>query len=121
MAKKPTVKFDVPPLTPEQLRDAIVQMPNLPVMYFNHARVATSNFDVRFFFGLLNITAQNQQSISEQLCVVVAPEFCKMFLEAVKTALERYEAMFGKIRPAPVRPPVLPKPEAQNKRNKRVN
>ena len=126
MAKKTTVKFDVPPLTPEQVRDAIVQMPNLPVMYFNHARVASSNFDLRIFLGLMNITAKNQTSITEQLCVVVSPEFAKVFFEALKTSLERYEATFGKIRPSPVAPALLPGPEAKNigksnKHNKKVN
>jgi len=126
MAKKTNATFDVPTLTPEQLRNVIVQMPNLPVMYFNHARVATSNFDLRVFFGQMNITAQNQTSITEQLCVVMSAEFAKMFFEALKTALERYEALFGKIRPAPGAPTVLLGQEAKNaanptKRTKKVN
>jgi hypothetical protein len=126
MAKKSDTKFDIPPLTPEQIRDAIVQMPNMPVMYFNHARVASSNFDLRIFLGLMNITAKNQTSITEQLCVVVSAEFAKMFFETLRTSLERYEALFGKIRPAPVAPAALPGPGAENtakpnKRTKRVN
>jgi hypothetical protein len=126
MAKKTVFKFDAPPLTPEQLRDAIVQIPNLPVMYFNHARVASSNFDVRVFFGLMNITAQNKQSVTEQLCVVFTAEFAKVFLEALKTALERYEGLFGKVRQMPTATTALPGPEVKstpkpNKRNKTVN
>ena len=101
MEKKKQVKFDIPAMTPEQVRDAIVQIPNLPVMYFNHSRIASSNFDLRIFFGQINITAKNQQSIVEQLCVIMTPEFAKMFMETLRTALDNTShcsARLGKLR-----------------------
>ncbi len=100
--KKPVLT----PLTAEQVKSYSVQVPNLPVMYFNHSRVALSTFDVRIYFGQGNITAQGQQSLVEQLCVILTPEYAAAFSQTLKTTLEKYEEMFGKIRP-PAAPMVL--------------
>jgi hypothetical protein len=86
-------------LTLEQFKNLSVQVPNLPVMYFNHSRVALSSFDVRIYFGQGNITAQGEQSLVEQLCVILTPEYAAAFSQTLKATLEKYEELFGKIRP----------------------
>jgi len=99
MDKKP--KSGLAQLTPEQVREITVTPPNLPLMYFNQARMVSTNFDVRVFFGITNISAKGEQSITEQLCVVFTPEFGTSFLESLKITLEKFEVSFGKIRPIP--------------------
>ena len=91
----------IPQLTPEQVRDISIQIPSLPVLYFNHARIVSSNFDIRIYFGQGNITAQGQQTLVEQLCVILTPEFAATFLESLKATLERFQERFGALRPAP--------------------
>jgi|SRR5215469_124675 len=89
---------EVPALTPEQAVEATVQIPNMPLMYFNHARVVSSNFDLRVFFGIGNITAQGQQALVEQLCVVLTPEFASQLTASLATTIEGFERRFGKLR-----------------------
>jgi len=90
----------IAPLTEEQVKSISVQMPNMPVMYFNHSRIAVSNFDLRIYFGQGNITAQGQQTLLEQICVILTPEYAAAFSKTLKTTLEKYEEMFGKLRPS---------------------
>jgi hypothetical protein len=117
MSSKP-IPVEVVPLTPEQAREVTVQMPNLPLMYFNHARVVSSNFDIRVFFGIGNITAQGQQTLVEQLCVVLTPEFASELTSTLRSNIEGFEKRFGKVRPRAV-PPVAVSQENESPRKRK--
>jgi len=122
--KNAPIVTEVPALTPEQMMAITKQIQNLPLMYFNHARIAVSNFDMRVFFGVGSITAQNEQSVQEQLCVVLTPEFAKNFAGALTTSLERYEKTFGQIRIPKLPPVALQSPtetKAHSKKSKKPN
>lgn len=87
-------------LTPEQVKERTVSG-NLPMMYFNYVRVASSFFDMRLFFGQGNITPKGEHTFQEELCVSMSIEFAKILRDNITSQLDAYEKNFGNIRPAP--------------------
>ena len=88
-------------LTPEQVRERTVSG-QVPLMYFNYVRVASSFFDMRLYFGQGNISPQGEHSFQEELCVAMSMEFAKLLRDNINSQLEVYEKKFGALRKVPV-------------------
>lgn len=95
-----SIRITQPP-TPEQIAAMTTQNPQVPLMYFNYVRTASSFFDFRLFFGQGSVSPQGQPTFEEQLCVVMSVEFAKVLRESVDRAIAVYEEKFGKTREAP--------------------
>ena len=93
-------------LTEEQVKESIRQIDEMPILYANHSRIAPSFFDLRVFFGQLDVSPTGKQSVMEKLCVVLSPECAKLIADGLLKALGQYENLFGKLRT----PPSLPTP-----------
>jgi len=103
MAKKrtkqtQTFKFSPLPKTAEEVAEITIQDPNIPTVYFNHARVAAGLLDVRIFLGEQTVSPIGQVSFTEKLCIAMSPEFAQIFLGLFAKQLMHYEKIFGKIR-----------------------
>jgi Protein of unknown function (DUF3467) len=92
----------------EEVAKMTKQVEGMGTLYSNHARIAAGAFDVRIFFGEQNITPTGQTTFTEKLCVVIAPEFAKMFLSLLTNQVNSFEVIFGGLRP-----PVKAGPELQ--------
>ena len=83
----------------------------MPTIYCNHANPSLSFHDVRIYLGevmpkQLNVVVsekltQPESTIEPRICVVVSPEFAKALGHTLLGAVEKYENVFG-----PLRPPV---------------
>jgi hypothetical protein len=89
-------------LTSEQVKEHTVSG-QMPMMYFNYARVASSFFDMRIFFGSGNITPKSEHTFQEELCVAISLEFARQLRDNISSQLEAYEKNFGKLRSVPTR------------------
>jgi hypothetical protein len=94
-------RTDIPVLTAEQVRERTQQSPQMPMMYFNYVRVASSFFDVRMFFGQGTINAMNEQSFHEELCVACSLEFAKLLRDNLTVQIDGYTSKWGAIRDVP--------------------
>ncbi|HEY0704437.1 MAG TPA: DUF3467 domain-containing protein [Candidatus Acidoferrales bacterium] len=85
----------------QDLRKMTIQAPGMPTVYYNHARIAAGYFDVRVFLGNGSVLPTGEPTFTEEVCIVMSPEFAKMFTELLAAQLNPYESLFGKIRPIP--------------------
>ena len=83
------------------VRERIQSSSDIPLLYFNQARVVSSYYDIRVFLGTGSVTPQGQQTFVEQICIVMTPEFAKVLVTTVQGTVERYERLFGPLRPVP--------------------
>lgn len=84
--------------TPEQLRSRVFQSPSIERRTFNYVRVICSPFDVQLLLGNGTVSVKEEQSITEELCVSLSPEFAKLLRDSLTEQLEGFEEKFGKIR-----------------------
>jgi uncharacterized protein DUF3467 len=96
-------KIQASVLTPEQVKERTTSG-QMPMMYFNYARVATSFFDVRIYFGQGNISPTGEHTFQEELCVVCSLEFAKQVRDNMTSQIEAYEEKFGTLRKPPTPP-----------------
>ena len=95
---------EIKPLkTQADLANITSQVPDLQTLYFNHVRIATGYYEIRVFMGQQTISAKGEQSILEQVCVAMTPEYAKSFLQILTQQVAKYEEIFGKVRPMPAR------------------
>ena len=92
---------EIKSLSEREVRELTKQVPGLPTLYFNHARVAAGYFDIRLFFGNGTVTATGEPSFLEELCIVMTPEFAQIFLALFAGQLGPYEKLYGPIRKPP--------------------
>lgn len=105
MADEKAQVAQVAVLTPEQVRERTISG-QMPLMYFNYARVATSFFDVRIYFGQGNISPTGEHKFQEELCVACSLEFARQIRDNISSQIAAYEERFGALR----KPPTLPAP-----------
>ncbi|MGH9758196.1 MAG: DUF3467 domain-containing protein [Candidatus Acidiferrales bacterium] len=103
MSKK--AKASIPqrlqPDTPEDIARKTARSVDFEDHYFNHARVATGFLDVRIFLGQQSVTPTGEFTVTEQMCVIMTPEFAKILLQLFTGQMAYFESLFGKIRNAP--------------------
>jgi hypothetical protein len=84
----------------------------VPTLYCNHASPAISFHDIRVYLSevfpkemaalvLQDKTSSVAPEIEPRLCLVLAPEFAKMLGQALLSSVEKYENVFGPLRPIP--------------------
>jgi hypothetical protein len=84
---------------------------NIPTLYSNHASPSISFNDIRIYFAevaprelaaVQSIAAKRAEpNLMARLCVVVSPEFAKALGESILLAVQKYETVFGPLRPSP--------------------
>lgn len=87
---------------------------NVPTLYCNHAAVSLSHTDVRLYLGeispremAINPTgstpSERTPRLDAKICLAMSPEFAQLLLTALSSSVERYQSVFG-----PLRPPLTP-------------
>jgi hypothetical protein len=83
----------------------------VPTLYCNHANPSVSFNDIRVY--LSEVTPRKiaalvpakpvslPPEVNPRLCVVFSPEFAKGLAESLLKAVEKYEELFGPLRPQP--------------------
>jgi hypothetical protein len=105
------------PLTEEEIKKRILVAQNMPTFYASHVRIVPSFFDIRMSFGQMNVTPTGEQSIQEQMALLVSPECAQTIVDALTIALTQYQATFGAIR-KPTAPIQLTRTEIKDKKPK---
>jgi hypothetical protein len=100
---------------------------NVPSVYCNHASPSLSFNDIRVYLSevvpnQLDVVTPTDPTTAEpvvepRVCLVVSPEFAKGLGQALMTAAEKYEQLFGPLRIPPTQeelnlrllPPTQPK------------
>jgi hypothetical protein len=98
-------------MTTSPLEGVVFESKDVPTVYCNHASPSISFHDLRIYFGevaprelpALQTTGATRAEprITPRLCVVVSPEFAKALGQAILTAVEKYENVFGPLRISP--------------------
>jgi hypothetical protein len=114
MANEPTFQA----LTPEELLKRIHQKEGMPTLYVSHSRIVPSFFDLRLFLGQQNVSPQGEQTIEEQVCIVMTPECAKLIADGILASLDKFQKAFGQIRSLPGQPitNLLPHKTAKTKK-----
>jgi Protein of unknown function (DUF3467) len=89
----------------------IVPTKDVPTMYSNHVNPSLSFNDIRLYFSevvpkeLSAVTGpaptRSVSSVEPRLCVVISPEFAKALAQTLLGAVDKYESLFGPLRPQP--------------------
>jgi Protein of unknown function (DUF3467) len=88
-------------LTHEEIMKRTTQAKDMETRYFNHGRIALGYYDIRIYFGQVSPAPSGEPAFTEELCVVVSPEYAHIFVELFSNLMSQYEQNFGKIRPLP--------------------
>jgi len=94
----------------QDLTKATYDTTGVPTIYANNANVTISFSDLRLYLAevapkniVLNPDPANPSPsdfvVSPKLSVVLTPEFAKSLGDAILTAVAKYEAIFGPLRP----------------------
>jgi hypothetical protein len=114
------------PLNP--LSGKTFETKNVPSVYCNHASPSISFNDIRVYLSevvpnqLDVVTPPNPTTaepvVEPRICLVLAPEFAKALSQALMTATEKYEVLFGPLRTPPsqeeLNSRLLPPPEQKS-------
>jgi hypothetical protein len=98
--------------TPLRIFSGSFETKEVPTVYCNQANVSLSFNDVRVYVAevapteitvgpLTKDLVQKEPMYHPRVCLVFSPEFARSFAKAVMVGTERYEAMFGPLRPEP--------------------
>src|ERR1700733_6396679 len=90
----------------------LIETKAVPTVYCNHAVTSMSYADLRLYLSevspkelIANPTSgemvQKEPNLDPRMCVVMTPEFARLIANALTTAVERYESVFGQLRPEP--------------------
>jgi hypothetical protein len=96
----------------DQKNTDIFETKGVPTIYCNQANVSLSYNDVRLYIGEVSpkelvVTqggkefAQKEPLYEPRCCLVVSPEFARSLAKAITAATEKYEGLFGPLRPEP--------------------
>jgi Protein of unknown function (DUF3467) len=94
----------------------------LTTIYANIAGVTISFHDMRIYlaealpakvdFGVTLPALKPQQALVNPIaCVIVNPEFARSLRDALTLSIEKYEGLFGPLRPNPAQPQIPPQTE----------
>jgi flagellar protein FlaG len=72
-------------------------------LYANSARVETTIWDVKIFFGELVPVSGGKPFIEESACVAMSPQHAKALIGVLTQNINQYETAFGKL-PSPPEP-----------------
>ncbi|HVS87695.1 MAG TPA: DUF3467 domain-containing protein [Candidatus Acidoferrum sp.] len=97
--------------TKNLLEGIVFQTKDVPTLYCNHASPSISFNDLRIYFAevapkelaaVQSTTAKRAEpTVTPRICVVVSPEFAKALAQSILTAVDKYENLFGPLRPSP--------------------
>ncbi len=83
----------------------------IPVLYANQANPSISFNDIRIYFSdvspkEVSVATPKEvgriaPTVDPKLCVVISPEFAKSLGETLIKTIEKYEHVFGPLRPQP--------------------
>jgi hypothetical protein len=82
-----------------------VRSDNFVKLYANSARVETTFWDMKIFFGEIVITTGAKPYLEESVSVAMSPQHAKALLGVLSQNVSQYESMFGKL-PSPPEPGV---------------
>jgi len=85
-----------------------VRSDNFIKLYANSARVETSIWDMKIFFGELVLGGGPKPFIEESACISMSPQHAKAMLGVLSTNINEYENRFGKIPSPPAEPTAEP-------------
>src|ERR1700674_2078652 len=93
------------------LAAVIVKTKDIPTIYCNHANPSVSFNDIRVYLSevvpeeLMALVAEKPSAVKPhvetRVCIVCSPEFAKGLGESILKAVEKYEEIFGPLRPKP--------------------
>jgi Protein of unknown function (DUF3467) len=95
------------------------QTQGVQATYANVAGITISFHDVRIYLGEVapssvdfGVTQLKNPPPTFNVvgCVVASPEFARNLRDALTTSIEKYESVFGPLRPNPTNPPNPPAP-----------
>ena len=94
---------DLPQDAPEQetLAAKMGQISEVPLLYVNTTRIASSFFDIQMHFGDSIQTSNLEELTRARVIVVMTPEHAKAFADLLIKTLDDYEVQFGKLRRLP--------------------
>jgi hypothetical protein len=79
-------------------------------MSFNDVRIYFSDVAPRQMAAVQeNVATSVETAVTPRICVVVTPEFAKSLGESLLLAVEKYQSVFGALRPTPQSQDVLSK------------
>ena len=93
-------------LSQEETARRTKQADSIESIYVSHARIAAGFLDVRIFFGEQSVTPTGVPTFTEEVCLVMTPEFAKILSGLLASQLAGYEKIFG-IRTPPQQTPEL--------------
>ncbi len=74
-------------------------------LYANSARVETTVWDVKVFFGELTLVPGGKPFIEESASIAMSPQHAKALLSVLSQNVNEYESKFGKLPAPPTEPP----------------
>jgi hypothetical protein len=95
-------------LPQQEITQKVIESAETPVIYTNTARVTSSFYDVQITFSEARQTGPSEVTTRAHVVVVMSPEHAKALADALNTAIEQYEAQFGKLRSIPTPPAATP-------------
>lgn len=87
------------------------QTREIPTVYVNHASPSLGFNDIRIYFGdifpkelglaVAEKPVHVEPTFEPRICVIVNPEFAKSLVESLSKAIQKYEEVFGPMKPQP--------------------
>jgi hypothetical protein len=92
------------------INDLTFETKGIPTVYCNHSAPSMSPNDIRVYLGevvpqqmKVKVTVDKPKSIDPaiepRICIVMSPEFAKIFAQNLLTTVDKFEKLFGPLRP----------------------